>query len=641
MKTIGIDIETYSDVDLKLGVYKYVDSSNFKILLFGYSIDNGPAEVIDLEHGEKIPEKIKAALENNLVLKTAYNAQFERVCLNKFLNLNTVNWECTMIKAWTLGIGGGLASVGDALGLSEDENKIKEGRKLINKFCKPRKATQLSINNYEWKRFKEYCKRDVEVEQKIREKLSVFETVDFEKNLYKIDQEINDNGIKLDLDMIAQAIKIDDALIARETEKFQKITGLENPNSIVDIKGFIKKRTGIEVKSLAKGKLKDLAKEFQSAKDVVKVLEIRELLSKTSTAKYRMMEEVVMEDGRSRGNIQFYGALRTGRWSGRLIQVHNLPRNHVSDLEIARETVCIGDLDLLETLYDNPSDILSQCLRAAIIPEDGKKFLVADFSAIEARVIAWLANENWVLDVFRSHGKIYEAAASRMFNIPIEKINKGSDLRQRGKVATLALGYQGGVGALKAMGALEMGIPEDDLQPIVDRWRETNSNIVSLWKDTEDVVKKVIEHGGVSNWSSNRLKAYKYKGFLFIELPSGRKLAYPKPKVVPSKRFMYLDQIQYLERKGSTWVTRETYGGSLVENIVQGIARDCLAYSITRLYNEGYKIVMHVHDEVIIEIDKDKDELENVLNIMGEDIPWAKGLPLVADGYECNFYMKD
>lgn len=645
MTVLSIDIETYSDLDLgKVGVYKYVDSPYFKVLLFAYAIDNSEVEVIDLEHNQEIPQKVIDLIFDKSTTKSAFNAQFERVCLNKYFDKDTGNWECSMIKAWSCGINGGLASVGDAIGLAEDDQKMKEGKRLIKKFCTPQKAKQNSLfGDSDWNTFIEYCRRDVEVEMKIRKKLEKFYTPEWEWDLYHLDQKINDNGIRLDLDMVKNAITIDDELVSIMTKRFKDITRLDNPNSLKDIKEFIKNKTGIEVKSITKGNLVDLQDSFKEYPEVVEVLKIRALLSKTSTAKYRMMEEVVLRDGRSRGNIQFYGATRTGRWAGRLIQVHNLPRNHVEDLSTARNIVKNGDYELLSMAYDDPPDILSQCLRTTIIPEDGKKFMVADFSAIEARVIAWFAEDEWVLDVFRTTGKIYEATAARMFNVPIESIGKHSDMRQRGKVATLALGYQGGPGALISMGALKMGIPEEDLPGIVSAWREANNKIVSFWYETDRAVKKAIKETTSVKFANGKLRAFFLSGILWIELPSGRRLAYAKPQIVPHDKWENAEKIVYRERNsaGTGWIDKDTYGGTLVENIVQATARDCLAYSMINLDKQGYKIVMHVHDEVIVETKKDSEDLEKLCAIMGEEIPWAKGLPLRADGYECNYYMKD
>lgn len=657
MTVLAIDIETYSDIDLtENGVYKYVDSDNFKILLFAYAFDDEDVKIIDMENGEKLPEKVIKALQDRDIIKTAYNAQFERVALNRYFNIETVNWDCTMVKAWSLGMTGNLANIGQIVGLPEDKQKLAIGKKLIKLFCspKPQRKNKNQIAMFkqservlpqdmpeEWEQFKEYCIRDVEVERDVRRKLDRFETMKQERTLYELDQKINDRGVLIDLDMAVNAISIDLEQTERLTKIFQETTGLENPNSLVDLKKYIKDKTGREVSAITKGNMKSLQRKFKNYPDILKALEIRQALSKTSISKYRKMIDVACRDGRARGLLQFYGA-STGRWAGRLIQVQNLPQNHISDLDTARDIVKNGDLELLEMVYDNPSDILSQCIRPTIIPSPGKKFIVSDFSAIEARVIAWLAGERWRLDVFNSHGKIYEASASQMFNVPLEQIDKGSDLRQKGKVAELALGYQGSVGALKSMGALKMGLTEEELKPLVDTWRSSNPKIVQFWYDTENKVKEAIANRSTVQ-INKYVKAFYKSGILFIELPSGRRLAYPKPRLIDHDIFEGMKKIVF-EGMNSTsrqWGWIDTYGGKLVENIVQATARDCLAYSMLQLDKAGYEIVMHVHDEVVIEIDKSRDELKNVTDIMGQEIPWAKGLPLRADGYECDYYQKD
>lgn len=643
MKTLSIDIETYSDNNIKLGVYKYVDSPSFKILLFAYSIDGLPAEIVDLKNGEKIPINIYKALTDSSIEKKAFNAQFERVCLDKYLGIKTKNWKCTMIKAWMCGIGGGLQAVGTAIGLSEEEGKLKVGKKLIDIFCTPKKVRFINSKEEDWELFKSYCKRDVDVEVKIATKLENFTFPNWEYELYDLDQKINDAGIKLDLIMANSAVKIDEDLQELSSLRFKELTGMDNPKSLKDIKSFIKQRTGSTVSAITKESIPELKQKFKNYPDVVEVLDIRKNTSKTSTAKYQMMKDIVLSDGRSRGNIQHYGAYQTGRWAGRLLQVHNLPRNHLSDLDIANKAIKLGDYDFIKMLYNDVPDVLRQCIRTAIIPEDGNKFLVADYSAIEARVIAWLAGEDWVIDVFKTTGKIYEAAAARMFNIPIESITKGSDMRQRGKVATLALGYQGGVGALKAMGALEMGIPEDELQGLVDSWRNANSKIVEFWKEADSAVKTAINERISVDFANGKCKAYVFKGILWITLPSGRNLAYPKPKIEPHETWEFAEKITFksMASSGTTWINKDTYGGKLVENIVQATARDILGYSLLQLDKAGYKIVMHVHDEVIIEINKDSKDLEAVCEIMGKPPMWANDLPLRADGYECDYYKKD
>ena len=657
MTVLAIDIETYSDINLtENGVYKYVDSDNFKILLLAYAFDDEEVQIIDLACGEKIPDRVLKALLDKNVVKSAYNAQFERVCINKYFGIKTENWECTMVKSLSLGFPGNLDSVGKVIGLDEDKQKMAIGKKLIKLFCspKPQRKNKNQIAMFkqservlpqdmpeEWEQFKEYCIRDVEVERDVRRKLDRFETMKQERTLYELDQKINDRGVLIDLDMAENAISIDLEQTERLTKIYKEVTGLDNPNSLPELKNFIKTRTGKEVKSITKGNMDSLQKKFINYPDVITALEVRQALSKTSISKYKKMIEVACSDGRARGLLQFYGA-GTGRWAGRLIQVQNLPQNHISDLDTARGMVKNGDLELLEMMYDNPSDILSQCIRPTIVPSPGKKFIVSDFSAIEARVIAWLAGERWRLDVFNSHGKIYEASASQMFNVPLEQIAKGSDLRQKGKVAELALGYQGSVGALKSMGALKMGLKEEELKPLVDTWRNSNPKIVQFWYDTENKVKEAIANRSTVQ-INKYIKAFYKSGILFIELPSGRRLAYPKPRLIDHDIFEGMKKIVF-EGMNSTsrqWGWIDTYGGKLVENIVQATARDCLAYSMLQLDKAGYEIVMHVHDEVVIEIDKSRDELKNVTDIMGQEIPWAPGLPLRADGYECSYYQKD
>lgn len=642
MWTLAIDIETFSDQEIgKVGVYRYVDTPAFRILLFAYTIDGGDVEVVDLTK-DSLPAHILAALTDPAVTKTAFNASFERVCLDRAFGITSGPWECTMIKAWACGIGGGLASVGDAIGLGEDEGKIKDGKRLIKKFCSPRKgAQQLAMDEDEdWERFIEYCRRDVEVEMRIREKLDRFELPDSEWALYRLDQAINSRGIALDMDLVHGAMAIDGEMVKHLTARYKEITGKDNPNSLADIKAFIHSITGDKVKSVTKGNIDELISTYGAYPDVVEVLEIRKQLSKTSTAKYYKMEEIVMADGRARGLFQFYGARRTGRWAGRLIQAQNLPRNYIADLDTARAVIKTGDLEALDMAYDDGPDIMSQCLRTAIVPSEGCVFAVADYSAIEARVIAWIAGEDWVLDVFRTTGKIYEATAAKMFHVPVESIKKGSDMRQRGKVATLALGYQGGKGALTAMGALKMGIPEEDLQPIVDMWREANPGIVRLWYETQSAVTRAIRERKPQRFADGKLAAYVSSGMLQIVLPSGRRLFYAKP-AIGENRFGG-DSIVYYERNsaGTDWIKRETYGGSLVENIVQATARDILGHAMLALDRAGYKIVMHIHDEVVIEA-KAAEDLDAICAMMGKPPAWCADLPLRADGFTCRYYQKD
>lgn len=655
--TLNVDIETYSDVSLSdCGVYKYVESPAFKILLFAYAFDDEPVEVIDLANGEQLPERVAAALTTHRIVKTAFNAQFERVCINKHFGFNSVNWDCTQVLAARLGFTGSLETVGIAVGIDQDKQKLFTGKNLIRLFCidrkvsnegplfksgKAKKVYTREDKPEEWEQFKLYCAQDVEAERSIRAKLEKFLVIpDAEKKLYQLDQKINDTGILIDTNMVRSAIAIDQEQANKLTAEFQAITGLENPNSLVDIKAFIKSRTGKTISSITKKNHDELLERFKDYPDVIRILEIRQRLSKTSIAKYQKMLDVACTDNRARGILQFYGAARTGRWAGRKIQPQNLPQNHLDDLDTAREVIKTGDLELMEMLYENPSDILSQCIRTAIIPAPGKKFIVADFSAIEARIIAWLAGEKWRIEVFSTHGKIYEASASQMFKVPIEQITKGSPLRQKGKVAELACGYGGGVGALKRMGAGDLS--DDELKTIITQWRLANPKIVEFWNTTQNAVMEAITERSTVTINKN-LKAIYQSGILFIELPSGRRLAYVKPKVVDDARFPGAKKITFQAVNETTWQwdEQDTYGGKLVENIVQAVARDCLAHAMLTLDSMDYQIVMHVHDEVVIEIDEDSNELKTVCELMSQEIPWAPGLPLRADGYECQYYQKD
>lgn len=659
MATLNVDIETYSDISLTdCGVYKYIDSPEFRILLFAYAFNQDPVKVVDLANGERLPAKVAAALIDPAVKKTAFNAQFERVCINKHFDIDSVNWDCTQVLAARLGFTGNLASVGIAVGLDQDQQKLFTGKNLIRLFCLPRKTTGGEQGGLfkptkkkkvytreerpaEWEQFKEYCAQDVEAERSIRNKLEKFIVVpDAEIELYALDQKINDTGILIDIDLAQKAVEIDQDQTRKLTEEFQTRTGLTNPNSLVDMKALIKSRTGQTVTSITKKNQAELMKTFKDYPDIVFALEVRQRLSKTSIAKYQKMLDVACSDGRARGILQFYGAARTGRWAGRSIQPQNLPQNHIRDLGTAREIIKTGDLELLEMMYEDPSDILSQCIRTAIIPAPGKKFIVADFSAIEARVIAWLSGEQWRIDVFNSHGKIYEASAAAMFKVPIESIHKGDPLRQKGKVAELACGYGGGVGALIRMGAGDLS--EDELKTIITQWRLANPKIVEFWRDTEAAVIEAITDRSTVQ-INKYLKVIYQSGILFIELPSGRRLAYVKPKVVDDDRFPGAIKITFQAVNDRTWQweDEDTYGGKLVENIVQAVARDCLAHAMLAVDRMGYQIVMHVHDEIVIEVPEDDVSLAYVCGLMGEPITWAPGLPLRADGYECQYYQKD
>ncbi|WMJ79558.1 DNA polymerase [Clostridium sp. MB40-C1] len=657
MRTLAIDVETYCELDIKsVGAYKYCEHPSFEIMLLAYAYDDEPVKIIDIMNGEKIPEVLEFDIYDHCsrVLKTAFNANFERNAINahfKGLKCHPDDWECTMVKALTLGLPSSLDMVGKALKFEEDKQKMKEGKALIQYFCKPCKPTKtngkrtrnLPEHDLEkWNLFKEYCKRDVEVERNIRKLLSKYETTNKEQMLWQLDQRINDRGINTDLTLIEKAIECDADYTKRLIKAAIKLTGLENPNSPTQIKKWIGARLGHEVKSLNKVSIPGLIEEAKNLdkNEVIQMLELRKLMAKTSIKKYITMQNARCKDGRVRGLLQFYGANRTGRWAGRLVQVQNLPQNHLPDLDDARNFVRKGNFDNVEFLYDSVPDTLSQLIRTAFIPKVGNRFIVSDFSAIEARVIAWFAGEQWRLDVFKTHGKIYEASASQMFKIPIESIKKGSELRQKGKIAELALGYGGSVGALSSMDR-KKSIPEEELPGLVKSWRNANPNITKFWWDVDKAVKKAIRERTTVNLQYG-LKFIYDPGVLFIQLPSGRKLSYIRPKIEPHQTFSG-DKITYegMEQTSKQWTRIDTYGPKLVENIVQATARDCLGITMMRVEKKGYPIVMHVHDELVIDVPKEFGSLEEVNSIFAEPIEWAPGLPLKADGYECNYYQKD
>lgn len=643
MKRLSIDLETYSSVDLgKSGVYKYAESEDFEILLFAYSIDDGEVKVVDLASGEIIPEEILVALSDESIEKWAFNANFERACLSRFLGerLNPKGWYCTMIWSAYLGLPLSLEKVGEVLKL--DKQKMNEGKALIRYFsipCKPTKTNGMRTRNLpyhdleKWSTFMEYNQRDVETEMAIKKKLSAFPMSHSEWENYWIDQNINDRGILIDEVLVDSAIKFDEILRDENMDRAIGLTGLENPNSPMQLKEWLNKK-GLEIDSLAK---KDVESALKNAEgDIKEVLELRQELSKSSVRKYDAMKNVKGKDNRARGLIQFYGANRTGRYSGRLIQVQNLRRNNLKDLDLARSLVKNRDYETMEILYESPSDILSQLIRTAFIPKEGSRFIISDFSAIEARVLAWLAGEQWVLDAFENGEDIYCRTASRMFGVQVEKHGINGHLRQKGKIATLACGYQGALGALKAMGGIEMGLSEDELQSIVDSWREANPNIVRLWWDIDSVVKRVVKTRTKEEYKS--LVISYEKGILFIELPSKRRLAYPKAKI-GMNRFGGESIVYEGIVVGNKWDKIESYGGKFVENIVQAIARDILAEAMMRIENEGFNIVMHIHDEVVIE--SDSSSIEEINEIMSIVPIWAPGLSLEADGFESKFYKKD
>ena len=642
MKSLGIDLETFSSVDLsKCGVYRYASSPDFEILLFGFSVDGGDVRVVDLACGEEIPADIIEALSDDSVIKWSYNNNFERVCLSNYFGtwFEPGSWRCTMVWAAYLGLPRSLEDAGAVLGL--EKQKLSEGKELIRYFCVPCKPTKANggrtrnlpeHDREKWERFKAYNLRDVEAEMQIQQRLAKFPVPDFVWEEYRQDQEINDRGIGVDMEMVKQAIAMDGRSKSELSAAMQELTELENPNSVQQMKQWLSEN-GIETDSLDK---KAVAGLLQDASEPLKtVLTLRQQLAKSSVKKYQAMENAVCADSRAHGMFAFYGANRTGRFSGRIIQLQNLYKNTMPDLAQARELVRCGDFEALEILYDSVPEVLSELIRTAFVPQDGRKFIVADFSAIEARVLAWLAGEKWVLDVFGKGGDIYCETASRMFHCRVEKHGENAELRQKGKQAVLSCGYGGASGALKAMGALEAGMTEDELQPLVDSWREANPNIVQLWWDVDRATKECIKkrmptetHGIRFNYQS---------GMMFAALPSGRRLAYVKP-CIGENRFGG-ESVTYMGVGGTKkWERLESYGAKFVENLVQGIARDILCYAMQTLKNCA--IVGHIHDEVIIEADR-RMSVEAVCEQMGRTPPWAKGLLLRADGYECDFYQKD
>ncbi|MFG6357169.1 MAG: DNA polymerase [Acetatifactor sp.] len=642
MKFISIDIESYSDVDLsKCGVYKYSSSPNFEILLFGYSVDGGDVKVVDVACGEEIPADILAALSDESVTKWAFNAMFERVCLSNYLGewLEPESWKCSMVWSATLGLPLSLENVGAVLGL--EKQKLSEGKDLIRYFCVPCKPTKVNggrtrnlpeHDREKWERFKAYNLRDVEAEMQIQQRLARFPVPDFVWEEYWQDQEINDRGIGVDMEMVAQAIAMDGRSKSELSAAMQELTELENPNSVQQMKQWLSEN-GVETDSLDKKAVAELLKT--APEPLGEALALRQQLAKSSVKKYQAMENAVCADSRAHGMFQFYGANRTGRYSGRIIQLQNLPQNHIPDLAQARELVKAGDFGALAMLYEDIPDTLSQLIRTAFVPQDGRKFIVADFSAIEARVIAWIAGERWRIKVFEGGGDIYCASASQMFHVPVEKHGVNGHLRQKGKIAELALGYGGSVGALKSMGALEMGLAEEELQPLVSAWRDSNPSITEFWWAVDRAVKECIKKRAPTETHGIR---FSYEsGMLFITLFSGRRLAYVKPRIGENQ--FGGESVTYMGVGGTKkWERLESYGPKFVENIVQAVSRDILCYAMRTL--RTCSIVAHVHDEIIIEADR-RMSLAAVCEQMGRTPPWAKGLLLRADGYECDFYQKD
>lgn len=656
MVNLHIDIETFSPVEIKKsGLYKYVQSSDFEVLLFAYSFGGRPVKVVDLTAGEELPAEVLAAMDNPNVLKHAYNASFEWYCLSKHFGkwLPLEQWRCTMLHGLYCGYTAGLAATGEALGLPQDKKKLGTGMSLIRTFCVPCKPTKnngqrtRTLPKHEperWELFKTYCKQDVYAEMEIEHRLSAFPVPDNEQRLWELDQRINAYGVRVDQALIGNALTIDEIVTGELKAEAVKLSGLDNPKSVQQLTKWLNEEMGEELTDLRKDTVKDLLKGDMESDDARRMLEIRQELAKTSTKKYGAMEAAVCADGRVRGLLQFYGANRTGRWAGRLVQVQNLPRNYLDTLGHARECVLGRKIDALKLMYGNVPDTLSQLIRTAFVPSEGNVFIVADFSAIEARVIAWLAGEQWRLDVFATHGKIYEASASAMFGVPLEQVDK--ELRQRGKVAELALGYQGGAGALEKMDTKKKIDPEE-YPEIVSRWRQANKRIVDFWYAVERCALEVMRTGqpsGVRGLLMAREGDYgKGQDFLTITLPSGRKLYYAKPFLSPNQ--WNNDSIHYygMDQTTKKWSVVDTYGGKLVENITQAIARDCLAVAMQRLEECHYNIVMHIHDEVVLDVETKTPEvhLSGVCSIMGEPIPWAPGLRLKADGFTADFYRKE
>ena len=643
-RVLEMDIESFSDVDLiKCGVYAYADSPAFEILLFAYSFDGGETQIIDLAQGEKFPAEVEDAIFDVSVTKTAYNANFERTCLSKYFGryIPPESWHCSAVQAAMLALPRSLEDVGRVLGL--DEQKMKEGKELIRYFCvpcKPTKANGGRTRNLpchapeKWELFKNYCKRDVDVEKSIRRKLHNFPIPESEMELYRLDQRINDRGVLVDMKLVRNAVSCERLHKEVVTKRAYELTGLENPNSVAQLKGWLGDM-GMEAESLSKKAVAEMIAETDG--EVEELLRLRLLMAKTSVKKYEAMVRSVCSDGRVHGMLMFCGANRTARWSGKIVQIQNLPKNYIPDLELARELVKQGRFEDIELLYDSTPNVLSELIRTAFIPKPGCRFVVADFSAIEARVLAWLSGEQWRLDVFTSHGKIYEASASSMFHVPMEEITKGSPLRQKGKLAELGLGFGGAAGALISMGALDMGLTEDELPPLVAAWRKANPHITQFWWDVDAAAVKAVTEKQKTKVGKI---IFEYKsGILFITLPSGRKLSYVKPRMAVNR--FGRDGLTYEGiSENKKWSRIETYGPKLVENIVQGTARDLLAEAMLRVEKKGYPIVMHCHDEIIAEVPEGIGSVDEMCEIMAVQPEWAAGLPLRADGYSCSFYQK-
>lgn len=649
MKKLSCDIETFSDVDLiRCGVYKYADSPDFEMLLFAYAADDGDVHIIDIAGGEELPEKIIQAIKSDTVVKTAYNAQFERVCLSRYLKLpegeylNPQSWYCTAVQAAELALPLSLADVGSVLGL--ERQKMTEGKELIKYFCVPCKPTKSNGNRTrnrpchdinKWETFKKYCMRDVDVERQIADKLKMYPIRDEEHRLYVLDQIINDRGVLVDSELAEQAVKLNSIQTTVAVEQAYMITGLENPNSVTQLKQWLKEN-GVEIESLSKKAVKSLADETDG--DVSEMLKLRLLMAKTSVKKYEAVIRSVCSDNRVHGMMRFCGANRTGRWSGNILQPQNLPQNHLPDLTLARDIAKDGDFEMLDMMFGNVPNVLSELIRTILIPKPNHRFIVADFSAIEARVLAWIAGEQWRIDTFKNGGDIYCASASKMFKVPVEKHGVNGELRQKGKISELACGYGGSVGALKNMGAVEMGVQENELQGLINDWRNANPHIVRFWYEVGNAAMKAIKEK--TTVPLGKLVFAYERGILFIRLPSGRRLSYIKPRI-GTNRFGG-DSITYMGiNSAKKWDRLETFGGKLTENIVQGTARDLLANALINAANAGYDTVFHVHDEIICEVPNGYGSVDELCRLMCIKTDWADGLPLNADGFECEYYKKE
>ena len=652
MQSLAIDIETFSSEDLaRSGVYRYAEAPDFRVLLFGYSCDGGPVSVVDLASGETLPPAVLSALLNDTVIKWAFNASFERVCLSRYLRdlgllpagrfLPPSSWRCSMVWCEYLGLPHSLEKAGEVLQLKRQ--KLEEGKDLVRFFCRPAKPSLINGQSERnlpwsdperWQLFIDYNRRDVETEEEIRQRVHKYPVPEKVWKEYALDQEINDRGIRADRGFVQSALAVDESVRSALSAELQRRTELSNPNSVAQIRKWLEDH-GTEVRDLSKKQVKELLAE--ASEEIRPVLLLRQQLAKSSVKKYQAMADTVCADGRIRGMFRFYGASRSGRWSGRGVQLQNLPQNHLFDLSEARSLVTAGDEESLGLLYDSVTDVLSELIRTAFVPAEGKKFIVADFSAIEARVIAWLAGETWRSEAFARGKDIYCESASRMFGVPVEKNGVNGHLRQKGKVAELALGYGGGAGALRAMGALEMGVAENELKPLVDAWRKASPNIARLWRNVDAAVKTAVRARRKVDLFA--LSFSRKDGMLFIELPSGRCLSYVRPGITGNS--FGGESVEYLGiGPAKKWERIESYGPKFVENIVQGISRDLLAEAMARLSSRGYRIVAHVHDEVIVEAEPG-DTVGEVCALMAQCPPWAEGLILRADGYECEFYRKD